>query len=30
MPRERSDAAALFDMLHAAEGALRHVAGKSR
>ncbi len=30
MPRERSDAAALFDMLEAAEAARRHVAGKSR
>ena len=30
MPRERSDAAALFDMLRAAEALQRHVAGKSR
>jgi uncharacterized protein with HEPN domain len=30
MPRERSDAAALFDMLQAAETVLRYVAGKSR
>jgi hypothetical protein len=30
MPRERSDASALFDMLQAAEGALRHVADKTR
>ena len=30
MPRESSDAAAIFDMLQAAEAALRHVSGKSR
>jgi uncharacterized protein with HEPN domain len=30
MPHKRSDAAAVFDMLAAAEGAMRHIAGKSR
>jgi hypothetical protein len=30
MPPERSDDAAVFDMLQAAEGALRHTAGKTR
>lgn len=30
MPRERTDAAALFDMLQAAETVLRYVAGKTR
>ena len=30
MPRERSDDASLFDMLQAAEGVLRHTAGKTR
>jgi uncharacterized protein with HEPN domain len=30
MPRERSEAASLFDMLRASEATLRHVAGKSR
>jgi hypothetical protein len=30
MPREHSDAVAIFDMLQAAEGALRHVSDKSR
>jgi uncharacterized protein with HEPN domain len=30
MARERSEAAAVFDMLQAAEATLRHVAGKSR
>ena len=30
MARERSDSAALFDMLQAAEAILRHIAGRSR
>jgi uncharacterized protein with HEPN domain len=30
MPRERSEAAALFDMLKAAQAILRHTSGKSR
>jgi uncharacterized protein with HEPN domain len=30
MARERSEAAALFDMLQAAEATLRHVAGRTR
>jgi uncharacterized protein with HEPN domain len=30
MPRETSDAAAIFDMLKAAQATLRHVAGKTR
>jgi uncharacterized protein with HEPN domain len=30
MPREQSDPAALLDMLQAAEGALRHIHGKTR
>jgi uncharacterized protein with HEPN domain len=30
MPRDRSDDAALFDMLQAAQGVLRHATGKTR
>ncbi len=30
MPRDRSDDAAVFDMLRAAQGVLRHTAGKAR
>ena len=30
MARERSDSAALFDMLQAAEAILRHIAGRTR
>jgi uncharacterized protein with HEPN domain len=30
MPHEGSDAAALFDMLQAAQGVLRHTVGKTR
>lgn len=30
MPRERSEAASLYDMIKAAEATLRHVAGRTR